>query len=142
MIQVKISLPFDLAKELEEDKSKLARNLDKVIQKTAHDVRNAAVKGIQRGSKTGRDYKRRTVTHKASAPGEYPASWTGHLADSIRINKGFLEAEVGSDLLYAPFLEEGTERMQPRPFLEPSYQKTEEAFSKLIDEAIEASLKD
>ena len=62
--------------------------------------------------------------HTASAPGESPATDTGRLASSITNGLGEdfagLFAVVGTNVVYAPFLELGTTRMAPRPFLRPS----------------------
>ena len=68
--------------------------------------------------------------HYASAEGEYPAVDTGTLRRSITHN---IELEntstigrVGSNLLYARFLETGTSRMMPRPWLYRSVEQNRE----------------
>jgi hypothetical protein len=55
----------------------------------------------------------------ASAPGEYPARVTGILVKSIRseFDRKALTARVGSDELHGKFLEFGTSKMAPRPWL-------------------------
>lgn len=59
-----------------------------------------------------------------SAPGEGPAVRTGRLRGSItwRLGRdGFgLYADIGSNVLYAPYVELGTSRMAARPFLRPA----------------------
>jgi HK97 gp10 family phage protein len=74
----------------------------------------------------GRLYPRgRTVVHRASAPGQPPAVDTGRLRASIthtlpeRDERG-LRVRVGTDVEYARYLEFGTRRMAPRPFLRPA----------------------
>lgn len=84
-----------------------------------------AKKSIMNGQKSGRIYTRGSVTHRASAPGEAPASDTGRLVNSINgdVVKGALESIVkagGGIVKYARMLEFGTAKMRPRPFLFPA----------------------
>lgn len=62
--------------------------------------------------------------HQASAPGEAPASDTGHLLNSIGhsvgIEEGVVVGRVGSHLQEMAWLEMGTRYMEPRPLLRPS----------------------
>lgn len=59
-----------------------------------------------------------------SAPGEGPGVRTGRLRNSITYRLGVDAispyADIGSAVLYAPFLELGTSRMAARPFLRPA----------------------
>lgn len=68
----------------------------------------------------GRVYGR----HRASAPGDGPAVDTGRLRASITRETGkvgsVLVARVGTDVKYAKWLELGTSKMSPRPFLRPA----------------------
>lgn len=77
----------------------------------------------------GRTYRLSNPTrvHRASAPGQPPATDLGMLAASItwalgRDAKG-LFAVVGSGLRKARWLELGTRRMAARPFLRPALRK-------------------
>jgi hypothetical protein len=71
--------------------------------------------------KSGRLYPKRggagfTRAHRASAPGEAPASDTKALENSLQIaKKGSLESELFSNLGYAGILEAGTKHTAPRP---------------------------
>lgn len=70
---------------------------------------------------TGRAYKRGSVIHIASAPGQPPATDTGRLAASIteqlsRDDYGLVE-RIGSNVEYALPLEIGTRFMEARPYL-------------------------
>ena len=61
--------------------------------------------------------------HRASAPGEAPATDTGNLANSIYARMtGKAEGEVGSTAEYAPVLEFGGAHVAPRPALRPAVQ--------------------
>ena len=79
--------------------------------------------------KSGRIYKRPLKTYKASAPGEAPAVYSGTLLEDLQQEttqapwgiKG--EVGVGMNALYSKFLEHGTSKMAPRPFLKPAAEK-------------------
>lgn len=61
---------------------------------------------------------------KKSNPGEPPANRTGTLVRSISYGvKGERELEIGAKVNYGKFLEHGTEKMEPRPFIEPVVKK-------------------
>lgn len=95
------------------------------------EVRNEAIRLILDTPKTGKVYKRRSVEHQASAPGEPPASDTGTLVNRIRTeySSDGLRGSVIASTLYAPFLEFGTQHMEPRPFMRPALaNKREEIF--------------
>lgn len=141
MIQIRITTTKFVENQLKHAEREITQSVQKAIYKSASLIQADAIRGIQRGKKTGKTYKRRGIQHTASAPGEYPASDTGRLASSIRINRGLLSADVGSDLLYAKILEPDSltseSKLQPRPFLEPSYQKNKEKINAYIDKAID-----
>jgi HK97 gp10 family phage protein len=118
------------AKQLIANLKKLGANADKAIAQgvymTAQQVRSAAVASIQaqsagetvtRFSQGGNEY-----THVASAPGDAPNTDTGSLVRSIAVEPAAPAAEmfVGSGIDYALFLELGTTKMKPRPWLMPA----------------------
>ena len=109
-----------LGKDLEEP-------FREVVKGGAQFVRGEAIKSIQTGSKTGRTYEKYNPrrTHKASAPGEAPASDTGNLVRNIRVKQKTKDiAEVESNAPYSQFLEFGTSKMLARPFLFPAFEKS------------------
>lgn len=141
-MQISINFnPADLVGRFDIAQSKLERNLNKAVQASALLVQEMAVKNIQQGTRTGRTYRRRSITHKASAAGEYPKSDTGRLAGSIRTDFSFLNASVGSDLNYSTWLETGTNKMAARPWLSRTLQEQSPKIQKIVDAAIEASIK-
>lgn len=92
-------------------------------------IRNHAVESIMKGPKTGRIYLRGLnksgksyKVHQASAPGEPPATDTGKLASSITTEYDFanLIGRVNCSAEYGPYLEYGTVKMEPRPFMRPA----------------------
>jgi HK97 gp10 family phage protein len=83
------------------------------VLKACHLLRNEALDLILREQKSGRRYG----NHQASAPGEAPASDTGRLVQSIRVEHKGLRGSVIVGADYGAFLERGTSRMRPRPFM-------------------------
>ncbi len=95
------------------------------LLRDANGIRNAAITqlSVQGG---GRLYRRRNITHRASAPLQPPAVDTGRLRQSINIdasNLGDLKIRVGTNVRYAKILEFGSRRMQPRPFMRPALEQ-------------------
>jgi hypothetical protein len=92
-------------------------------------VEQRAVQLIMEPPKTGKIYRRRSVEHQASAPGEAPANWTGRLVNSRRVE--FFEDEIRARLIfsteYALPLEMGTRKMAPRPFARRALAETKDA---------------
>ena len=86
-----------------------------------------------RGPKSGRVYRRKSVVHRASAPGEAPAIDTGILRFSIAVKIGDsgLSATIGvhelTKVKYARPLEFGTQKMAARPFVFPALEKNKKA---------------
>lgn len=110
----------------------LAPALGKVVRATAAEIESSAKLSLS-GAKSGRVYKRRGISHQASAPGEAPATDTGLLANSINTtNDGALTAIVGVGAEYAEALEYGTTRMGPRPFLTPAAEAARRGFDAAV----------
>lgn len=67
--------------------------------------------------KTGRFYRYKNRWHQASAPGESPANRSGLLARSVDYRVHYShEVELIATAKYANWLEDGTSKMQPRPY--------------------------
>jgi HK97 gp10 family phage protein len=97
----------------------LFNDADKVINDSADSLAKEMKRRIKTGAKSGKQYG----NHTASAPGQSPANWTGDLVNSIlAINEG-KKSRVVVNAKYAEFLELGTSKMRPRPFILPSIQK-------------------
>ena len=66
-------------------------------------------------SRGGRVYRGRGGrTHRASAPGDFPAKDSGRLIGSIRTRVTANEMEIGTGMFYAIFLKNGTRKMARR----------------------------
>lgn len=114
----------------------------KAVAATAQKVRKDAIKSIQRGTKTGTVYERGpgqnlSGTHQASAPGQAPATDTGRLVSSIKAVSNGLSGAVFSKLDYSFWLEYGTIRMEPRPYLNPALQANKQYFINQLNKGIE-----
>lgn len=133
--------PKKLYKNLLSLDTKLAVNIKKANAASALLVANTAKAKIQRGSRHGRFYKRRTIVHQSSAPGEYPKTDTGSLVSSINVDLGLYSAKVGSDLKYARYLEEGSIHMEARPWLSRAYSESLDRIEKFYNDAIQDALK-
>jgi len=75
-----------------------------------------------------------------SAPGQPPAVQTGNLFRSIRSvpGVGSVEREVEAGAEYAGFLEYGTSRMAPRPFMEPAIREVRAREREIADRVLAA----
>ncbi len=98
---------------------------------------------ISGGGRSGRTYRRRTVTHQASAPGEFPKSDTGQLVSSLffRIAANKLGAFFGTKLAYGRYLEFGTSRMRARPWLRPTLKANADRITVRVRAAVNEALR-
>lgn len=112
------------------------------VIKGANIVRNEVLRLIQQTPKTGRVYKRRGITHQASAPGEPPASDTGTLVQNItvQIDAQHLSAVVNSGAEYADALEFGTTKMEPRPYMRVALENKTAEVEAAIQEEVRQEL--
>lgn len=117
----------------------------------AFDVMREANVSILKGPKTGRLYTRGKVSHRASAPGEAPATDFGHLVSSGRVNQATIEgyvatATVGWTAIYAGWLEKGWvmkngTHVAARPFARPAIIKMQESGGRRVRAAIREASK-
>ena len=99
------------------------RAAEKAVNDSANNVAKEMKKSIITGSKSGRQYFIKGRRHQSSSPGQPPANSTGQLVRSIKVKKTNNGQEVTIDAEYAAFLEYGTSRMRPRPFIMPALMK-------------------
>lgn len=92
------------------------------------------------GNRSGRRYRvpGTSVFYTASAPGEPPAVRLGGLRRSIQSEvvqeQGEYVGLVGTDLDYGLFLENGTSKMLPRPWLVPTFEREQENIQAILRE--------
>ena len=99
------------------------RAAEKAVNESANNVAKEMKKSILTGSKSGRQYFIKGTRHQSSSPGQPPANSTGQLVRSIKVKKTNNGQEVTIDAEYAAFLEYGTSKMRPRPFIFPALMK-------------------
>lgn len=95
-------------------------------------------------NKTGRFYSRRTKSgrkrrHRASAPGQTPAKFTGNYRKHIGFQiKGSESMDFGirDGADYAEFLEGGTRNMKPRPGVGNTVKETEKDTQRFFESSL------
>ena len=126
MTKIKIKGLEPTLKNLRLLQNGLDKELTNVLRGGGQLIRGEAIRSIQTGPKSGRTYEKYNPrrTHKASAPGQAPASDTGNLVSQIMSVADGKNTLVESRAEYSKFLEFGTSKMLPRPFLFPASEKS------------------
>ena len=143
-ISIKVSGLEKALEVLRKAETELQEPIKDTLKGGAQLIRGEAIKSIQSGSKTGRTYKRYnpTRTHRASAPGEAPASDTGNLVSNIMVQEKGDSIEVQSNAEYSKFLEYATSKMEARPFLFPAYEMSREKIVQAIFKKVSQTIQD
>ncbi len=118
--------------DLKINKNALLKVLDdanQLTEKAADKMANEMKKSILSGAKSGRQYFSNGTRHTSSAPGQAPANNTGALVASIKVTKERNKSTINISKNYAIFLEFGTSKMRPRPFIIPAFLKTKKWFT-------------
>lgn len=135
------SVKIDGVKSVQEALARLdaqaTKDVQDVINSTAQNIRNTAIRSIKNSPATGRVYKNRT----ASAEGNPPRTDTGRLASSIAVKMpeqgNALEAEIGAYVNYAAHLEYGTRNMGARPFMFPALEQNMKGYVTKMKQALQ-----
>jgi hypothetical protein len=118
----------------------LGNSLALIVDATALEAVTDVRKAIQGPPKTGKEYARgvnKDKVHRASAPGEAPATDTGGLVISIyNESRGKYAKAIGSRLDYAYYLEFGTFKMAKRPSWIPAVERAIPKMLKRVEIAI------
>ena len=117
--------------------------MNNILLGAAQEIRKEAVRSIQQDPKTGIVYQKYNPRrqHRASAPGQAPASDTGNLVSKIIVkqkSKNVTQVESGAD--YSKFLEYGTSKMEPRPFLFPAFEKSRNKIVKAVFNRVKTAI--
>lgn len=145
-IKFKVVGARNIAAELVAFGPKIVSETDAAAKKGALRVANRIVKLLSKGSRSGRLYIRPGGrTHRASAAGEPPKSDSGFLAKSVKATttkagESVVSASVIISASYAGFLEKGTSKMAPRPYVAPSFALEAPAITRDMARAIKRAL--
>ncbi len=119
----------------------IGEDLKKKMTAAVNAVRTETLKTLS-GQRSGRVYRVPGTgrTYTASAPGQPPAVATGnlkqHIDTKIVISENKIEGQVGTPVKYGPMLEYGTSKMLPRPWLRPSFEKSEDKIEEIFQKPI------
>jgi HK97 gp10 family phage protein len=137
---------IEISKKIKNISKKGKQLIQHAVFKGVADVEKEAKKSIQRGSPSGRVYERYNPrrTHQASAPGQPPASDTGFLVNNIKrkMDTDNMGGEVASRADYSKYLEFGTSKMLPRPFMFPALEKNRKKIKSRIEKAMKTASKE
>ena len=139
-LRIDIDEALALAADLQQWAEALAVGLEAATRAAAADTLAQARHAILSGPRSGRAYRLRGRDHRASAPGEPPASITGRLAQSLEVIDDGDALLVASEVDYALYLERGTATMAPRPFLGPAAEAAEAGFAAAVAAVVDAGL--
>lgn len=118
------------------DPAELSDAVIKELRRGAVRIQGDVVRSIQNSPPTGKTYQRRSVSHTASSPGNPPRTDTGRLVSSAHVQPRQDGAEVVIASNYATFLEYGTRKMAPRPFLEPAAERNADELAEAVGRAM------
>jgi len=79
--------------------------------------------------------ERQAKINVSKSPPEHPQVQTGRLRSSIIhqvVTDGQLAAEIGTNVVYSKYLEFGTSRMPPYPFLFPAVESNRDRITQLL----------
>jgi phage gpG-like protein len=127
VVDVKIAGWQEVSRAIAEFGQDVVSGVRNSLNATGLEVLTDVKKAMEDGVKTGREYKKgenRDIIHKASAPGEAPATDDGALVGSIYYNLlGDSAVVIGSRLPYSAMLEFGTLHIAKRPAWIPAAEK-------------------
>lgn len=128
-------------------RNEIAKSLELCSQKVRSDIQSSMAH-TERNMEVSYFTNNKTKAHHPSMPGNPPAPDTGNLRNSIRyeITAGTTEsyAIIGTtqkDPPYGEYLEYGTKKMKPRPWLRPAMKNNEEWIRKTISNAVIRALR-
>lgn len=140
---VSITGAEELQRELRKASDEAVEAVQNTLMATAVRLRSEGMRIMYRTPAKGRYYDRKNgITHRASAAGDPPAVDTGRLANSSNwnIKEEKLRVTIGSDLVYALYLELGTREMMARPLWTPLLMKNEKKFKQDVSDALGVAL--
>lgn len=94
----------------------------------------AIVNGLTAIGMTAEGHAKRKIT-------DYPAVDTGRLRNSItfEVDKKEPAVYIGTNVEYGPYVELGTSKMPPRPFLKPAATEHSEEYKRIMEAALKSA---
>lgn len=125
MLKVEITGDKDFMRAAKSYAKKQSIDLDKILADGAISLEGQAKALILSHASKGVIYQRGNIQHQASVAGSPPNSDTGTLVKNITVEKIKGGYDVGSrkGAPWGAWLEFGTNRVSPRPWLQPTYNK-------------------
>ena len=138
-VQIRFVMDESIAKKIEEYGEKALVGLGIGLKISAFELRKGVQQLIRTSPRGGRRYRvGKNRFHKSSAPGEPPARDTGNLMNMLKARmEDPMTALVESLAGYSGFLELGTSKMKPRPFLTPALEQNKDAINRIVLDEIE-----
>lgn len=140
-VSLRFVLKESTQEKLERLPDKALEGLSKALVQGAFLLKARVQTLIRNSPRGGRVYRRGGKTHTASKPGDPPARDSSDLINRIfhRVDDP-QTVRVGSDMMYAGFLEEGTGKMEARPYLEPAIEQEKDRIDNLVERFIEEAI--
>jgi HK97 gp10 family phage protein len=142
MIRGKVSNPSAVIKYINTLKTDSLKEIRLAVVKSTLDIHRESIKIISK-NEGGTQAVRRGKNVTVSDPFEPPHTDTGKLRQSIKFDMATNgeSGRVGSNLKYAAWLEFGTEKMAPRPWLSVAVDNLKDEISKTFVEFVEKAFK-
>lgn len=130
------SISRDIDTELRLELNRLGIEIQTYIRQSMKDSPPDMSKRYKRQKKKG-------LYHNPSFPNNYPRIDSGNLVKNITYHTSYRGLEVG-DLKktpYAVYLEEGTSKMEPRPFIAPTWEHYKDIIQSRVDTLLDKVIK-
>lgn len=128
-------------RELEISEFRFRKGVERALFDIGFDAAREAEMMINNEGRDGRLYITNGLPHVASSPGDAPANLSGRLKKSMNFVVRGDEVEWGSTAGHAVFLELGTRKMDPRPFLAKVEEMRGELHATMLEERVDREIK-
>jgi HK97 gp10 family phage protein len=140
----------EFANELSQKQKRLETEIGKALAKSCALIQTTAITSMRDTViDTDKSYytHNKKIPHHPSIAGNPPAVDTGTLRRSVtyQVDENELVGYVGSNLKdppYGAYLEFGTSRMKPRPWLKPATEKSMEKIKEIMAGAVKVGIYD
>ena len=143
---MKQTTPEKFIETLQKKQKKVVTELGKSLAQCCATIQREAMEGM-RDTTVDESKSYGKKGHHPSIPGAFPSVDSGTLRRSVtyQVDEKNLVGYVGSNLKdppYGAYLEYGTSRMKPRPWLKPATEKSNETIEKIMAGAVKVGIYD